>query len=330
MLNSRHKANVEDTLIRFAWEEWSQMGVLATSGPPRRWAEDPEALLLFTFEVARSDPRLFDEVLDWLTTNEPIVSLRRLRSLAVDPEDRALSDAVIAWLGNQHPKARFANAGQPRSDQSTQPLFLDGHFPIARQDETFAAQGWLRPAFRRALKSGSPDLQAPINLSFRLRHLLGLVARAEVVRLLFTLQDSGTTAAQLARSAGYTKRNVHEALSSLEQAGVISASKPRNGLRYRIDHQRWGAFLNVPEPIEHVDWPALLLSLRRILRWFRTIEDAELSGYLISSSARDLLERIGPDLEEANVEVPHGQRAMTALDDLLTVFERVSRRLDLA
>jgi hypothetical protein len=29
-------------------------------------AADPEALLLFTFEVGRNDPRLFDEVLDWL------------------------------------------------------------------------------------------------------------------------------------------------------------------------------------------------------------------------------------------------------------------------
>src|ERR1700678_4424603 len=122
MLNSANKTPFEDTLIRFAWEEWSQMGVLATSGPPRQWAQDPEALLLFTFEVGRSDPRLFDEVLDWLLTNEQLVSLRRLRSLAVDPEDTALNDAVIAWLGRQHPKARFARAAFPTAGQAPERL----------------------------------------------------------------------------------------------------------------------------------------------------------------------------------------------------------------
>jgi hypothetical protein len=273
---------------------------------------------------------LFDEVLDWLVTNEQLVSLRRLRSLAVDAEDKALSDAVIAWLGRQRPKARFATAGRTPSGLAIEPLFFDDRFPVAHHDETFAEQGWLRPAFSSTRKSGPPNLDAPINFSFRLRHLLGLAARAEVVRLLFTMQDSGTTAAQLARSAGYTKRNVHEALSSLEQAGVIGAFRFGNELRYRIDHQRWGAFLDVQEPIEYIDWPPLLLSLRRVVRWFRSTVDSEMSDYLVSSSARDLLERIRPDLEEAGIEVPHRQGAATAVDDLRAAIKRVSELLDLA
>ncbi len=42
---------------------------------------DPEALLLFTIEVARLDPRPFDETLDWLATNGTLLSLTRLRHL---------------------------------------------------------------------------------------------------------------------------------------------------------------------------------------------------------------------------------------------------------
>jgi hypothetical protein len=328
MLNSTTKTGVEDALTRFAWDEWSQMGVLATGGPPRRWAQDPEELLLFTFEVARRDPRLFDEVLDWLLTNEQLVSLRRLRSLAVDPEDKALSDAVIAWLARQRPKARFASASRPPPSRALEALFLDDGFPVAHIDEAFAEHGWLRPALTGSSKSTPPNLEAPINLSFRLRHLLGLTARAEVIRLLFTMRDSGTTAARLARSAGYTKRNVHEALSSLQQAGVIGASRSGNELRYRIDHQRWGTFLDVQEPIEHIDWPPLLLSMRRIVRWLRSTADAGQSAYLVLSSARDLIERIRPDLEEAAIDVPDRQRAATAVDDLRAVLNQVRDRLD--
>jgi hypothetical protein len=42
------------------------MAVLGAPSGGSRWAQDPEALLISTLEVARDDPRLFDEVLDWL------------------------------------------------------------------------------------------------------------------------------------------------------------------------------------------------------------------------------------------------------------------------
>jgi hypothetical protein len=86
----------------------------------------------------------------------------------------------------------------------------------------------------------------------------------------------------------------------------------------------------VREPIEHVDWPPLLLSMRRVARWFRSTADADLSDYLVSSSARDLIERMRPDLEEAGVAVPPRQRAATAVDDLLAVISRLFERLDFA
>ncbi len=330
MLISDLRTQIEDTLDRFAWGEWAQMGVLATSGPPRPWAQDPEALLLFTFEVARGDPRLFDEVLDWLMTNEQLVNLRRLRSLAVDAEDRSLCEAVIAWLGRQRPKARFAQAKRLESSAATHPLFFQEHFPIAHPDPTFAAHGWSRPAFTGSRRSMPPAIDSPINLSFRLRLLFGLSARAELARLLFTMNDPGVTTATLARAAGFTKRNVHEALSAFELAGVVSAFKSGYELRYRIDRERWAAFLEVPESIEYVDWIPILLSLRRSLRWVREIAGDEQSEYLMSSGARDLLERIRPDLETAGIEVPASRRAATAPDDLVGVLNRVFEFLDAA
>lgn len=306
------------------------MGVFATAGPPRHWAQDPEALLLFTFEVARGDPRLFDEVLDWLITNEQLVNLRRLRSLAVDPEDRELTEAVIAWLGRQRPKARFAHPAPPEPPAEARLLFLQEDFPVAHPDPTFAEYGWLRQTFAGTRKSMPPTIDAPINLSFRLRLLFGLTARAELARLLFTMDTPGVTSATLARSAGFTKRNVHEALSSFELAGVVSSFGAGYELRYRMDHERWSAFLEVPESIEHIDWIPILLSLRRALRWNRETGNSQRSEYLVSSSARDLLERIRPDLEAANIEVPAGRRASSALGDLSTVLNQVFEFLDMA
>lgn len=330
MLTSDLSYQVESALDRFAWEEWAQMGVFATAGPPRRWAQDPEALLLLTFEVARGDPRLFDEVLDWLITNEQLVSLRRLRSLAVDPEDRALSEAVIAWLGRQRPKARFASSPPPQPPAEPRVLFLQEGFPVPRPDPAFAQHGWLRPAFAGTGKSMSPSIDTPINLSFRFRLLFGLTARAELARLLFTMDAAAVTSATLARAAGFTKRNVDEALASFVRAGVVSTRGTGYALRYRADHARWGAFLEMPDSVEHVDWIPISVSLRRILRWTREASGSERSEYLISSSARDLLERIRPDLEEADIELPAGHSAASALSDLSTAVRQVLERLDTA
>ncbi len=64
----------------------------------QQWAQDPEALIVFTLEVTRDEPRLFDELLDWMLHNEPRLSVRRLRAMCLDESDRRLTDAAIRWL----------------------------------------------------------------------------------------------------------------------------------------------------------------------------------------------------------------------------------------
>lgn len=67
---STFRDSVSRELTGFAWDQWAQLGVLASSERRDRWVADPEALLLFTLEVGRDDPRLFEEVLDgfWRTS----------------------------------------------------------------------------------------------------------------------------------------------------------------------------------------------------------------------------------------------------------------------
>ena len=98
MLVSELKDEFQRGLDSFLWDQWGQMGLLAASARRDRWAADPEALLLLSFEVGREDPRLFEEVLDWMLVNERLLSTQRLRNLCQDDADRALVGAAIAWL----------------------------------------------------------------------------------------------------------------------------------------------------------------------------------------------------------------------------------------
>jgi hypothetical protein len=106
---------LSDQLVAFAWDEWEQMGALATPHRSSPWAQDPEALIVFTLEVARADARLFDELMDWLLINKSLLSVRRLRAMCIDETDRALVAASLGWLSRQRPRARLGNR-EPTSD----------------------------------------------------------------------------------------------------------------------------------------------------------------------------------------------------------------------
>src|SRR4030066_1096 len=58
-----------ENILNFLWRQWSALGVLGEARTEDPWVIDPEPMLLFTLEMGRFEPRLFDEVLDWLVVN---------------------------------------------------------------------------------------------------------------------------------------------------------------------------------------------------------------------------------------------------------------------
>jgi hypothetical protein len=315
---------LSDQLVTFAWDEWAQMGVLATQHRRSAWAQDPEALIVFTLEVARADARLFDELMDWLLVNESLLSVRRLRAMCIDETDRALVAATLRWLAHRRPRARLGNREPTAAATALQPLFRSGG-PVSKADGDFAAAGWARPPLTPSRKSSPPDPMAPINLAFRLRQILGVGVRAEAVRVLLTTDAPRVNAQTLARSTGYAKRNVHEALTGLSTAGVVSAFTVNGEQRYKAGRPAWAALLGCPpdELPSDRDWPQLLGALRRIFRWSSQPELATMSDYLLASSARDLLEGIRPDLAFAGIPVDLGPSPENTLRELEEVIERL-------
>lgn len=298
---------LNERMLAFAWEQWAQMGVLAGSGSrsPERWAADPEGLLLFGLELGREDPRLFDELLDWLLVNERLISTQRLRNLAQDAEDRALIEAALAWsTGKRSAMAvRRANGGKDQGTQPATALFRSSSAKIAVPEESFLRQGFIRAPIAASEKSRPPQFERPINFAFRLRALLGVGARSEAVRTLLGTDARTLSVQQIAHSAAYAKRNVQEALASLQAAGAIEALSAGNERRYSIDKERWAQLLALdPDQLPaHREWIALLAALRRIVRWLANTDNEQLSDYMRASRARELVEEIAPSLQAAGV-----------------------------
>jgi hypothetical protein len=323
----RHR--LSNQLVAFAWDQWAQMGLLATPHRRSPWAQDPEALIVFTLEVARAEPRLFDELLDWMLVNEPLLSVRRLRAMGIDDTDRTLTTATLAWLTRQRPRARLGNGAKTPAPAKLQPLFQP-EIHTTQPDEDFAAAGWLRPPLSPSRKSRRPDTNAPINLAFRLRQILGVGIRAEVVRVLLSTEAPWVNAQALARSTGYAKRNVHDALAGLTAAEVVSAFTVATEQRYTADRPAWAALLGTRpgELPAHRDWPQLLAILRRILRWAEQPDIATMSDYLRASRAKDLLESMSSDLAFVGIPTGSGRSTHDTWHDLEDVIERVLAAID--
>ncbi len=300
---SELRKRTADALVVFAWNQWAQMGVLAEARRHDVWAQDPEALLVFTVQIARREPRLFDEVLDWLRRNGALVSGRRLSRLSQYDNARALVQACVEWAAAHGSPLRIS-ARLEAGAASPAPLFPALRAP-SRLDETFRRYGFLKAPTEPTLKSTPPDLELPINLAFRLRAHFGVGSRAEIVRFLLTSGVPWANTLAIAQAAVSVKRNVNDTLTDLVAAGELTRHTVGNEARYSIDRTRWAVFLglNVDELPRHRDWPHLLWALREIDRWLGDPRSEELDDYLRASEARVLLDRVGDALAQAGVPV---------------------------
>ena len=308
---STFRESVSREFRGFAWDQWAQLGVFASTERQDRWVADPEALLLFSLEAGRDDPRLFEQVLDWLLTNERLVSVQRLRNLCADDEDRRLADAALAWVGRHQPRARFVASRARRRPRNPSPLFRTLSRPVSNPDEAFLSFGFLKPATEPSGKSGSPPLERPISFAFRMRQLFGVGSRSEALRYLLTVSSPDVPAQDVAQAVAYAKRNVNDTLAALVASGAVTAFLVGNERRYHLNRDPWGQLLELSSETwpTYRDWPRLLWLARRLVRWLSGDRLKELSPYLLASDARALADELKPSFAFAGVAFPSAASA---------------------
>ncbi len=325
---SEIRDKVSQGLLDFAWRQWAQVGVSATVEGDDRWAVDPEALILFTIGIGRRDPRLFDEMLDWMAFNHELLSTQRLRNLARRfPVPSALVAAVIAWTRQTAPESLLVD--QSGAVQSREPVFSPDVLAfVSRPDPVFAEHGFIRPSAARTGKSHEPDPAFPVNLSFRLRHLFGPGGRSETMRVLLTCPDGPLDTARIADEAGFAKRNISDVLTSLSNSGVIKAAWAGNERHFTAYRERWALLLDLAGPADmpsFVSWVHLLPAALEIVIWLDGKADTAESEYLIASQARRLMNRLTRDLEAGGIDPPRRRPAHGAA--YLPVFAETSSAL---
>lgn len=239
--SSTFKSEARAATVELLWSQWITFGVSGhAESAPGHAMIDPEALLLASTTLGRLDPRLFDEVLDWLQDQADWINLQRLVRLQKQHclGDTAVLSAVSARLARHSSHKKWRTLVRPPNSTLSAPLPLfaeEGHF--GPSDPDFLAHGWLRGLVVYRGLAVAPPMDHAGNLLLKLRALFGRQSRAEVVAWLLA-HETGHPA-EIARQTGHFRRSIQLTLNELERSGHIRSSRKTRAKRFSLLHDDW-------------------------------------------------------------------------------------------
>lgn len=221
-----YRDRLQERVLALLWQQWCALGVFGNAPPPGIRIIDPEALIAATSSFGRADPRMFDEMLDWLKTNGSFVNTQRLRTMlgAHAFRSTAVVSATAAFLRQHDKSARWRSLAERERPTETEPLF---HFRDGKPmpsfgtvDAVFAEHGFLRGRIELRGYSQVFDQGLPACLGMRLRALFGVNVRAEAALFLMAHRE-GANPNAMSRRIGYSQRSVQDALVAMARSGWI-------------------------------------------------------------------------------------------------------------
>jgi DNA-binding transcriptional ArsR family regulator len=250
--------------LELATSLWSELGVDGTIRSHDRQAIDLEALILFTAWIGASDRNLRTRSIEWSIANFRLASAIRMRNLAqrASPSTRQSLGRFAATV-NAHTNAPWPAQGKPLALLPTMP-------------------------------TEPPDLRRPSLLQLRLRALVGVSARAEILRLLLAEPNRPRAAAQLAEGAAYGKGTVAQALEMLAMTGIVQMEPSGNRILYRLSRPADLRLALQWVPVAFPDWPPIFRITESLVGYARS---APPSASARLTRLRTLLHYINDDVQ---------------------------------
>ena len=294
-----------ELLLNFLWRQWSALGVAGQSRTDDPWCVDPEALLLFTTTQARFDPRLFDEMLDWLWGNAQWLNVQRLKNLqkSVPLGHPRIVAAIASWLGQRSTLSKWHALAQHEDKGAPEPLFLQKDFTplpmFGAEDEIFLRYRWRRGPIKRRELSQPPNPHQAATLLCKLRALFGVQARCEI--LLWLLAHESGRPADIARATAWFPKTVENTLNEMSGSGLIRSARHGREKHYWLKHDDWRFLQTWTAPDgfpQWIEWPRLFSALEQIL--FQ-LSRTDLSPLLLASELRRVMDELQPVLADGRL-----------------------------
>jgi hypothetical protein len=321
----------QEHVLSFLWHQWTALGVAGQTQPVDRWMLDPEALLLATTSLGR-DPRLFDEVLDWLNTNGQFINLQRLQNLGQRFGDLTVLRAMAAHLVRRSVHAKWKTLLREKPTVAeAQPLF-SGVPVIGLPDELFARHGWLRGPVNLRQMSQAADPHRPTNFLIKLRALFGMQARAEVMAYL--LAEASGHPGEMAVRLAYFPRTLQTTLNDLARSGHLQSRREGHEKRFWLRRDDWRFLLtwaaapgeSAPEFPQWVDWATVFIAMESVARFLSRPDLEHASPAVQAIELRACLDTLDPGFLRERIHVPPAATGAAYVESVLGDLHRLLER----
>lgn len=245
---SKYKERAYEGIMNLLWWQWGALGIAGhTADSAETMVIDPESLILFSSRFCRYDQRLYDLMASWMQKYSSMLNPIRLKALHAKAEYKdTASLGFLAALCLKHGDNRWKPAAKEYrpAAESLQPMFIchgdDSALYCRRQDELALRYGLQRNPFvaQNKLRQQLPESASTVLL--RLRGLLGVSARAEVILL---LSISPHSIQQLADFSSFGRSTVKAALDDLVQSHFVSSVKTKAGTLYTLNDTRLASMI---------------------------------------------------------------------------------------
>jgi DNA-binding transcriptional ArsR family regulator len=307
--------NISKGVLDILWSQWSTLGAYLTTEKTTNVVVDPEAALVGTCSIGRADPRLFDEVLDWLIVNYGLIKTARVtRFLKDDTEETARTVAAVAdytssVVGHEILESivrQERNRFVLRKAREAENLFRTSAFDIRPKtakrelDSKFLEWGFERSHIETRGHSGKPDLNNPANVMLLMRAHYGKSARAEILTYLLTGKPANSY--QIARMTGYNQSTVYRELAAMSRGGLVMKEGMGKSTQFWVDRDKlayslWSAGSRY-SPV-FFNWADVYRAFEDAIKTLSEITTKRLGDVLKVEACVDLSERIAPLLRGA-------------------------------
>jgi hypothetical protein len=323
MLPIEFREALLERMLAFLWRQWSALGVLGESDAEDDWVIDPEPLLVFSLEIGRYEPRLFDEILAWLLVNGQWLDMARLKRI-LEKQDRKTVQVVgsaFQYVLSKGNKRKWQNitqscAGMYKKQSTTdsiEPLFKERSgkpHPLAIGDKVepdFLLFSINRPRINMQKEAKEVPVNASANLRFLLRSIFGIGAKSESI--LYLLTHEGARPREIADAVGLFWLGIQQILLELSRSGLVLTRSRGRKVEYWLSHRKWWDFLaslNIEEtpPPKWLNWTAIFSALSVAWRAVDEMAFGKESDYMKSSRLQDSLEIIAQEFSRAGYDIP--------------------------
>lgn len=294
-----HKSlrQLRDAALGTLWRQWAALGAMTGERKTAQSLIDPEALVLASLSLGDMERRLWDLLRWWAEEGSSLLSVQRIRNLSpAYPETTSARMAEFAYLAHRE-----------GGDFRWRPL--EG--PLSER------RG--RPGKRVGKR---PRLADPAALMLRLRIGLGVSVKTDLLAFLLGLGGMSAGVKTLAEALGYTPRALHRAVDDMAAAKLIDATG-ETPTAYRVDPRPWAELLGTSgRPARWRDWSPVFACVAHLLGWVEREDPLKATPYLLSSKARDLMERHRAAFTRNRISIPNpddypGEAYLQAFEETL-------------